>query len=60
MMVPFLDTKLNNYTFGYWEGLVQSYVNTQCINDGAQKQFLLSKLDETTKSLVSSTEKYDD
>ena len=60
MMVPVLDTKLNNYTFGYWEGLVQTYVSTQCINDGAKKQFLLSKLDETAKSLVSSTEKYDD
>ena len=60
MMVPVLDTKLNNYTFGYWEGLVQTYVNTQCINDGAKKQFLLSKLDETAKSLVSSTERYDD
>ena len=39
---------------------MQTYVNTQCINDGAKKQFLLSKLDETAKSLVSSTERYED
>ena len=43
MTVPTLDTKLNNYTFAYWEGLVQTYVNTQCINDDSKKQFLLSK-----------------
>ena len=60
MTVPTLDTKLHNYTFAYWEGLVQTYVNTSCINDGSKKQFLLSKLDETAKSLVSSTERYED
>ena len=60
MTVPILDTKLNNYNFTYWESLVQTYVSTQCIKNGYKKQFLISKLDKTTKSLVSSTKGYED
>lgn len=37
MTVPTLDTKLNNITFAYWVGLVQTYVNAKCINAGSKK-----------------------